>query len=88
MPACLLSESDRVWDLATEALENSMQSAAGGRLHSLKVAFVAGRFRVCATCPSYHVRQLAEKAALRLLPPDQLELYVQVLPPSKLKRSR
>jgi hypothetical protein len=81
MSACLLSESDREWDVATEALELRMQSATGGRLRSLHVACVDGRFRVIATCPSYHVRQIAEQAALGQFSSDQLELYVQVSPP-------
>jgi hypothetical protein len=84
MPARLLSEWDRDWDKASEALEMRMQSAAGGRLRSLHVAYVAGRFKVIATCPSYHVRQLAEQAALGHLSADQLELYVHVLPPPKM----
>ena len=80
MSAGLWSKSDVDWEAATEALESRIQTAAGGRLRSLHVAFVGGRFRVIATCPSYHVRQLAERAALDQLPADHLELYVHVSP--------
>lgn len=88
MSVCLLSESDREWNVATERLEMCVQAATGGRLRSLHVAFVGGRYRVIATCPSYHVRQLAEQAALSQHPADQLELYVHVSPPAKVRRSR
>lgn len=84
MSVWLLSESDRDWEVATEALEMRMQSATGGRLRSLHVAFVAGRFRVIAMCPSYHVRQIAEQAALGQVSADQLELYVHVAPQARV----
>ena len=88
MPACLLSESDVDRDAAVEALEIRLKSATGGRLRFLRVAYVAGRFRVIATSPSYHVRQLAEQAALGQLPADQLEFYVHVSAPARARRSR
>jgi hypothetical protein len=88
MSACLLSESapDRI--ATVEALETRIKSATGSRLKFLRVAFVAGRFRIIATCPSYHVRQLAEQAALGLLPADQLELYVHVSRPTRVSELR
>ena len=88
MSACLLSESDLDRDAAAEALTIRLKSATGGRLRFLRVGYVAGRFRVIATCPSYHVRQLAEQAALALFPADQLDLYVHVSPPAKVRSLR
>jgi hypothetical protein len=88
MSACLLSKSDLDRDATVEALEVRLKSATGGRLRFLRVAYVAGRFRVIATSPSYHVRQLAEQAALSQLPADQLELYVHVSPPASVRKLR
>lgn len=88
MSACLLSETDRDRDAAVEALEIRLKSATGGRLRFLRVVKIAGRFRVIATSPSYHVRQLAEQAALSQLAADQLELYVHVSPPAWVRKLR
>ncbi len=84
MPACLLSEMEVNHQASVAALENELLAATQRRLRFLSVAFVAGRFRVIAICPSCHVRQLAEQAAITQVPSDQLELYVHVSPPGKL----
>ena len=88
MSASLLSESEVDRDAAAEALEIRLRTATGGRLRFLRVAYVMGRFRVIATCPSYHVRQLAEQAALGLLPAERLELYVHVSRPAGVRKLR
>jgi hypothetical protein len=73
-------EQDFGLDLAQEALETRIHSRTGRRLRYLTIEFIAGRTRISALAPSYHVRQLAEQAALDLLPADQVELDVHVLP--------
>jgi|GEM_PF-4342187 len=87
MASCLLSEMEVDHSSAVDALTSRMRAATGRRLRSLRVSFVAGRFRVTATCPFYHGRQLAEQAAVRLFPADQLEFYVHVVPPDKRRRT-
>ena len=88
MSASLLSESAVDCRSEAEALEIRLKSATAGRLRRLRVVYVAGRFHIIATSPSYHVRQVAEQAALALLPADQLELYVHVWPPARVRKLR
>lgn len=75
-------------DLEQEALETRIHSRTGRRLRDLTIEFIAGRTRISALAPSYHVRQLAEQATLDLLPADQVELDVHVLPQFPTRKPR
>jgi hypothetical protein len=52
----------------------------GGRLRSLRVGTVGNRLCVWGSAPTYHVRQLAEQAALSLMPASRLQLEIEVVP--------
>jgi len=59
-------------------IEDRIRSRTSGRLRNLSVQVDSGRARVTAQVASYHVRQLAEQAALDVLSADQLDLSIQV----------
>src|SRR5262245_7638554 len=64
------------------ALEAQIHSRTGGRLRFLRVWTVGERVSVSGAAPSYAVRQLAEQAALSLVPPGRLELEIEVVSPA------
>jgi len=87
MALSVFFDADVDAEATAETVEARMQSAIGGRLRSLYLASVRGRFRVIAMCPSCHVRQLAEQPGQALRPPDQLEPCVHIVPPERLSPS-
>jgi hypothetical protein len=63
-----------------EKLEARIHARTAGRLRFLRVRSVADRICVWGAAPTYHVRQLAEQAALSFMPADRLQLEIEVLP--------
>jgi len=86
MAASPVSKPDAGAKLAEVSLDNRLQSQSGGRLRHLAVEFIGGRVRITAVAPSYHVRQLAKRAALTFFPADQLDLAIKVLPAAESNR--
>src|SRR6185369_11643385 len=82
MSASTTAEPDAGAILFKESLEMRLQTRTGGRLRFLAIELVGSRVRINAAAPSYHVRQLAEQAALRILPAARLELSIEVSPPA------
>ena len=78
MSASVIVDLDCEFELARVTLDNRLQTRTGRRLRHLTVAPAAGRIRISAVAPLYHVRQLAEQAALTVLPAEQLDLAIEV----------
>ena len=78
MPFEMLSQSESTLGLTIEVLEARIQSRTGYRLRNLTVEPRGEQIRIAASAPTYHVRQLAERAALELFPAEQLALAIDV----------
>lgn len=66
--------------LVEDQLFARLMLRTGGRLRSLRVGMVGTQFCVWGAAPTYHVRQLAEQAALSVVPADRLQLEIEVVP--------
>jgi hypothetical protein len=68
--------------LTAEALEAALRHQLGGRILGLRVLVQEGRVVLQGRVPTYHAKQLAQHAALRLLRSHALvnEIHVQVGP--------
>jgi hypothetical protein len=76
----MVGEESALQDLTiTELLEARIHGRTGGRLRFLRVHEIGNQVCVSAAAPSYHVRQLAEQAALSLIARDYLQLEIDVL---------
>src|SRR5262249_24865577 len=76
----MVGEGNPIQDLTTtELLEARIHGRTGRRLRQLRVHKIGDRECVSAAAPSYHVRQLAEQAALALVARDRLQLEIAVL---------
>lgn len=62
-----------------ELLEARIHDRTGGRLQYLKIHKIGEQVCVSGAAPSYHVRQLAEHAALSLVARERLQLEIDVL---------
>jgi len=67
-------------NLAEDQLFARLMLRTGGRLRSLRVGMVGTQLCVWGAAPTYHVRQLAEQAALSVVPADRLQLEIEVVP--------
>lgn len=77
-----------IWNQATDRsftgesvaaqIRTRIQSHTGGRLRNLRIHVLGERARIAGMAASYHVRQLAEQAALLVLPADFLEFAIDV----------
>jgi len=63
-----------------ERLEARIHARTAGRLRFPRVRSVADRICVWGAAPTYHVRQLAEQAAVSFVPRERLQLEIEVLP--------
>jgi hypothetical protein len=61
-----------------DELKQHLQIRTYRRLRQLSVTEHDGRLHVTAKARSYHIRQLAERAAHELVPSSQLKLTIQV----------
>lgn len=61
-------------------IRSRIQLHTGGRLRNLRIHVLGERARIAGMAASYHVRQLAEQAALLVLPADSLEFAIDVEP--------
>lgn len=59
-------------------LEDRIRLRTDRRLRGLSISRDCGQVFVSGRAPSFYVRQLAEKAAMELLPADQLRLKIEV----------
>ncbi|MFN0055024.1 MAG: hypothetical protein ACKV0T_22865 [Planctomycetales bacterium] len=67
-----------------DVLYSRIHGATAGRLRFLRVITIGEQVCVWAAAPTYHVRQLAEQAAIALVPADRLQLEIEVVPILKL----
>lgn len=70
-----------------EELERHIHSRTDRRLQRLEIRQEAGHAVVRGQAPSYYVRQLAEQAAMEMVPTDELEFAIQVESPSDRGRN-
>jgi hypothetical protein len=63
-----------------EQLEGRIRLRTDRRLRALTISRDRGQVFVSGRAPSFYVRQLAEQAAMELLPPDRLQLEIEVRP--------
>lgn len=63
-----------------DAIAGGIRRRTGGRLRNLEIQFEGSRFCVTGMAASYHVRQLAEQAALGVLTADRLRFAIRVEP--------
>ena len=76
----MIGEENALQDLTiTELLEARIHGRTGGRLRYLRVHEIGDQVCVSAAAPSYHVRQLAEQAAMSVVARDRLQLEIDVL---------
>lgn len=66
--------------LVEDQLFARLMLRTGGRLRSLRVGMVGTQLCVWGAAPTYHVRQLAEQAALSVVPANRLQLEIEVVP--------
>ena len=76
----MVGEEKELQDLTiTRLLEAWIHGRTGGRLRNLRIHKIGDQVCVSAIAPSYHVRQLAERAALSLDVRHRLQLEIDVL---------
>ncbi|HUY87959.1 MAG TPA: hypothetical protein VMV10_04410 [Pirellulales bacterium] len=63
-----------------EQLEGRIRLRTDRRLRGLTISRDCGQVFVSGRAPSFYVRQLAEHAAMELLPAEQLRLKIEVAP--------
>jgi len=70
---------NREWQIENQ-LAMRLMLRTGGRLRSLRVGTVGNQICVWGEAPTYHVRQLAEQAAISLVAANRLQLEIEVIP--------
>lgn len=78
--ACSNEDANSRISLFEDQLFARLMLRTGGRLRSLRVGMVGTQLCVWGAAPTYHVRQLAEQAALSVIPADRLQLEIEVVP--------
>lgn len=63
-----------------ELLAGRIRQRTDHRLRGLAISRERGRVLVSGRAPTFYVRQLAEHAAMELLPAEQLRLKIEVAP--------
>jgi len=63
-----------------EQLAGRIRLRTDRRLRGLTISRDRGHVLISGRAPSFYVRQLAEQAAMELLPPDRLQLEIKVGP--------
>jgi hypothetical protein len=63
-----------------DLLMATLHGSTGGRLRFLRVSATSRMVCVWGAAPTYYVRQLAEQAALSLVPAERLQLEIEVQP--------